>query len=94
MNYSSGLRGQHAEPHEELRELRAGRALSGSQSAAGHAVHKADAYALPSPNAKQLTGILKSICAESGMMSDPDECFAYMNELPERETQVSMFDPL
>ena len=51
-----------------------------------------NAYELPSPNAKKLTDIYKSICRENGMMSTPDECFRYMGELPERQSQISLFD--
>lgn len=51
-----------------------------------------NAYELPSPNAKELKEIFRGICEGSGMMSEPDECFRYMNELPERYTQMSMFD--
>ena len=49
-------------------------------------------YELPSPNAKELTGICKRICRENGMMSTPDECFRYMGELPEKHSQISIFD--
>ena len=51
-----------------------------------------NAYELPSPNAKKLTDIYKSICRENGMMSTPDECFRYMGELPEKQSQMSIFD--
>jgi len=51
-----------------------------------------NAYELPSPNVKELKKIFRRICEESGMMSEPDDCFRYMNELPERYTQMSMFD--
>jgi aminotransferase len=51
-----------------------------------------NAYELPSPRARELKKIFRGICEESGMMSEPDDCFRYMNELPERYTQMSMFD--
>jgi DNA repair photolyase len=50
------------------------------------------AYQLPSPNAKELTGILHRFCKENGIMSDPDECFAFMNDLPDKYTQMSLFE--
>jgi DNA repair photolyase len=50
------------------------------------------AYELPSPNAKKLTDVCKQICRENGMMSTPDECFRYMGELPEKQSQMSIFD--
>ena len=51
-----------------------------------------NAYELPSPNAKELSGIFHKICRENGMMSSPEECFAFMHELPEKEKQISLFD--
>ncbi len=51
-----------------------------------------NAYELPSPNAKELSGIFHNICRENGMMSDPEECFAFLQELPEKEKQISLFD--
>lgn len=51
-----------------------------------------NSYELPSPNAKELTALYKRICKEKGMMSTPDECFRYMRELPERQSQISIFD--
>ena len=51
-----------------------------------------DSYVLPSPNAAKLTGIFRRICEEHGILSDPDEVFRYMNELPEKYTQMSIFD--
>ncbi len=50
------------------------------------------AYELPSPNAKELTKLFQSICSENGIMSTPDECFSYMQKLPERYSQMSIFD--
>ena len=51
-----------------------------------------DAYALPSPRAKELGGILRQIAGENGMLSSPEACFAYMSELPEKGAQMSLFD--
>lgn len=51
-----------------------------------------NSYELPSPNARDLTVIFKKICKENSIMSDPEECFRYMNELPEKYTQMSIFD--
>ncbi len=51
-----------------------------------------NAYELPSPNAKKLTQVFQRICQENGMMSTPDACFSYMQELPEKYTQMSLFD--
>ena len=51
-----------------------------------------NAYELPSPNAKKLQRLLRIICDDNAMMSDPEECFAFMYELPERFKQISIFD--
>jgi len=51
-----------------------------------------NAYALPSPNADRLTAVLRKICGDHGILSDPEECFKYMRELPERSAQMSIFD--
>jgi DNA repair photolyase len=51
-----------------------------------------NSYELPSPNAKALQGILRRICKENGMLSNPYECFKYMNELPDKYQQMSLFD--
>ena len=51
-----------------------------------------NAYELPSPNAKDLIAIFRSICNENGILSTPDDCFGFMQELPDRYKQMSMFD--
>ena len=51
-----------------------------------------NAYDLPSPNAKKLTGILQRTCRANGMLSTPDECFRFMYELPDKHQQMSIFD--
>ena len=51
-----------------------------------------NAYELPSPKAKVLEKILQSTCRQNGIMSSPEECFRYMDELPEKYSQMSIFD--
>ena len=51
-----------------------------------------NAYELPSPNAKELMGLFQRICKEKGMLSTPDECFRFMQELPDKYRQMSIFD--
>ena len=51
-----------------------------------------NAYALPSPNAEALLKVFRKICGDSGMLSTPEECFRFLNELPEKNRQMSMFD--
>ena len=48
-----------------------------------------NAYEVPSPNAQKLTKILKDTCRSNGILID-DECFRYMNDLPDK--QMSIFD--
>ncbi len=52
-----------------------------------------NAYELPSPRGKELLAHLRKACRENGMLYTPEDCFAYLHELPERQRQVSMFDP-
>ena len=51
-----------------------------------------NAYELPSPNAKKLKAVFRQICREHGLLSTPDECFRFINELPEKYPQMSMFE--
>ena len=51
-----------------------------------------NAYELPSPNAGELTALFQKICRENGMLSTPEECFAFLRELPERNPQIGMFE--
>ena len=48
-----------------------------------------NAYDVQSPNSAKLMRTMKRICKANGMMSDPDECFRYMNDLPDK--QISIF---
>ena len=51
-----------------------------------------NAYELPSPNAKELMGLFQRICKEKGILSTPDECFRFMQKLPDKYHQMSIFD--
>ena len=51
-----------------------------------------NAYELPSPKAKELTAVFNSICKSNNVMSTPEDCFRFMRELPEKQTQMSIFD--
>ena len=51
-----------------------------------------NSYELPSPNARELMNIIQRKCKEKGILSTPEECFGYMRKLPERQTQISIFD--
>ena len=49
-----------------------------------------NSYNLPSPDSKKLMRIFRKICTENGIIWDTDECFNYMNDLPDK--QISIFD--
>jgi DNA repair photolyase len=51
-----------------------------------------NAYELPSPKAKELMELFQKICKDNGIMSSPDECFEYMQDLPDKYPQMSIFD--
>ena len=51
-----------------------------------------NAYELQSPNAKELMGLFQRICKDNGILSTPDECFGFMQELPDKYPQMSIFD--
>ena len=48
-------------------------------------------YELPSPNTESLMKIFTDICKEHGILYRPEDCFQYMNELPKRYEQMSLF---
>ena len=50
-----------------------------------------NAYDLPSPNAPALEKLFHRFCAEHSMLHIPEDCFAYMRELPEKNEQLSLF---
>nr|WP_297769613.1 radical SAM protein [uncultured Butyrivibrio sp.] len=51
-----------------------------------------NSYNLVSPNAKELTGVFYEICQKNKMICKPEECFQYINELPEKYEQMRLFD--
>lgn len=51
-----------------------------------------NAYELPSPNAKELMRIFQRICEDNEILSTPDACFGFMQELPDKYPQMSIFD--
>ena len=52
----------------------------------------ANAYSLPSPNARELSEVFHRICDAHGILSNPEQCFNFMRETPEKNVQMSMFD--
>ena len=51
-----------------------------------------NAYDVPSPYARELKKIFQRICREEGMLSSPDDCFKFMQEFPEKYSQMSFSD--
>ncbi|SFN83399.1 DNA repair photolyase [Pseudobutyrivibrio sp. UC1225] len=51
-----------------------------------------NAYELPSPNAKALSKLFHNYCKEQNIMSNPNDIFQYLNEFPEKYSQLSLFD--
>ena len=50
-----------------------------------------NAYALPSPRAKELMGLFWNTCRQHGLLCTPEDCFAYLNDFPEPFEQTSLF---
>ena len=51
-----------------------------------------NAYELPSPNAGKLMAIFRDICTENHILSKPEDCFRFLQEMPEKYSQMSIFD--
>ena len=54
--------------------------------------HYGNSYILPSPNAGVLTEIFTKTCKEKNILCTPKECFAYLNEFPDKYEQICLFD--
>ena len=50
------------------------------------------AYELPSPRAGELTALFRRICRDNGILSDPEDIFAFLYRMEEKDPQMSMFD--
>jgi len=51
-----------------------------------------NAYDLPSPRSRELTEMFRKICKERGMLYRLDDCFEFIADLPDKYTQMSLFD--
>lgn len=51
-----------------------------------------NAYELPSPRAEELKQIVHQVCEENGMLCSPDDCFRFIGEMPEKYSQINLFD--
>lgn len=50
-----------------------------------------NAYVLPSPKSRVLMSLFRNTCKAHGIMYSPEECFQYMQEIPEKYEQMSLF---
>jgi len=50
-----------------------------------------NAYELPSPKSRELMSLFRNTCKAHGIMYSPEECFQYMQEIPEKYEQMSLF---
>lgn len=51
-----------------------------------------NAYEVPSPNRDRLMRLFHDFCESRGMLHTPEACFDYLHTLPEKNTQISLFD--
>jgi len=51
-----------------------------------------NAYMIPSPNESRLMALFEERCESSGILHTPEDCFRYLNELPQRYEQTTLFD--
>ncbi len=51
-----------------------------------------NSYELPSPNTGELTKLFQEVCRKNGILYKPQDCFGFMNDLPEKYQQMSLFD--
>ena len=50
-----------------------------------------DAYEVNSPHNKKLMALFHEACEKRGVLHDPDACFRYIAEVPEKNIQLSLF---
>ena len=51
-----------------------------------------NAYEVPSPHSKRLMELFRKTCIENDIMYRPEDCFGYMQKMPETSEQTSLFD--
>lgn len=53
-----------------------------------------NSYEVVSSDRNRLMKIFREICSKNGIIYDPQECFSYLNEFPDKDPQINMFDIL
>lgn len=51
-----------------------------------------NAYNISSPNHKSLMKLFHTRCLRKGIISNPEACFAYLREFPDKYEQLSLFE--
>ena len=51
-----------------------------------------NAYELPSPRSQELMTLFRAFCREHGILHRPEDCFQYMQTLPEKYEQVALWE--
>ena len=51
-----------------------------------------NSYEVTSPDNERLMRVFNDICKNNNIISDPGKCFGYMQEFPEDNSQMSIFD--
>ena len=51
-----------------------------------------NSYELVSKNSEKLMRRFHFLCEKYGVLHDPEQCFAYLRELPEKNVQLSLFE--
>ena len=51
-----------------------------------------NAYEVPSPDSARLMNLFRSFCREHGILYRPDDCFEYLQTMPEKYEQISFLD--
>ena len=50
-----------------------------------------NAYELSSPNAGKLMKMFHRICSDNGILSNPEACFRYIQQMPDKYQQMNLF---
>ena len=51
-----------------------------------------NAYEVPSPRSRELMDLFRSFCRDHGILYRPEECFEYLNTMPEKYHQITFLE--